>query len=215
MRRFVRTPLRAATVAVACTAVAAGAAGISLASIPDSSGIIHGCYKSGGTAHPLKVIDNSVTAKCPSGYTALSWNKAGPQGPAGPQGAAGPQGPAGPQGNSGLPAGYANESIDGYTLTETANTTVVATPPLPAGSYIVNATVSLYSPTVPAGAQCAIIGTPGNYSGANVPSNNGLATVAMTAGITLSAPGPITVQCSGTAQTSGENITAIPVTNLN
>jgi hypothetical protein len=66
-----------------------------------------------------------------------------------------------------------------------------------------------------AGAQCAIIGTPGNYSGANVPSNNGLATVAMTAGITLSAPAPITVQCSGTAQTSGENITAIPVTNLN
>jgi hypothetical protein len=202
MRRFVRTPLRAATVAVACAAVVAGAAGISLASIPDSSGIIHGCYKSGGTVHPLKVIDNSVTAKCPSGYTALNWNKAGPQGP------------AGPQGTSGLPVGYANESIDGYTLTETANTTVVATPALPAGSYIVNATVSLYSPTVPAGAQCAIIGTPGNYSGANVPSNNGLATVAMTAGITLSAPGPITVQCSGTAQTSGENITAIPVTTL-
>jgi hypothetical protein len=73
--------------------------GIASASIPDSSGVIHGCYKA--TAHgsraPLGVIDTAGTAgTCPAGQTALTWNQTGPQGATGAAGATGPQGPAGP-----------------------------------------------------------------------------------------------------------------------
>ena len=83
------------------------------ASIPDPSGVIHGCYmKSGGA---LSVIDASVTT-CKSGQTALDWNQRGVTGPtgaqgpvgakgatgqAGPKGATGPAGPPGPAGPSG------------------------------------------------------------------------------------------------------------------
>lgn len=54
------------------------ATGVSWASIPDSSGVIHGCYKTKGTSHALKVIDNSVTASCPTGYTSLNWDQSPP-----------------------------------------------------------------------------------------------------------------------------------------
>jgi hypothetical protein len=76
----------AAGVAVALMA-AGGTAFAAVSSIPDSSGVIHGCYDSGGN---VKVIDTSVTSTCPKGYTSLNWNQTGPQGPQGPAGAAGP-----------------------------------------------------------------------------------------------------------------------------
>ena len=95
----------AVTVVVALTA-----AGVAFATIPDSSGVIHGCYtKSGGS---LRVIDASVTS-CKSGETELDWNvqgpagpkgDTGPPGPAGPTGPAGQTGPQGPQGPAGTPA---------------------------------------------------------------------------------------------------------------
>jgi hypothetical protein len=59
-----------------------GGAGLAIASIPSSSGVINGCYRtSGGNQGDLIVIDSA--ASCPAGYTALDWNQAGPQGPAG------------------------------------------------------------------------------------------------------------------------------------
>jgi hypothetical protein len=66
--------------------------GVVLASIPDSSGIINGCYnKASGS---LRVID-AASDTCRPSETAISWNQTGPQGPVGPQGPAGPQGPPG------------------------------------------------------------------------------------------------------------------------
>ncbi len=125
LRRFMSTPLRAAVVATAFLAVIAGATSVALASIPDSHGVIHGCYQKSGTAHNLRVINNAVTAHCPRGYSGLNWSQAEPKGSLGP---------------AGLSHGYSTESIDGHTLSESSNTTVVATAKLPAGSYIVNAT---------------------------------------------------------------------------
>ncbi len=58
-----------------------GAAGISIAAIPDSHGVIHGCYTSKGATKALSVI--SGTGACPSGDTSLNWNQTGPQGPSG------------------------------------------------------------------------------------------------------------------------------------
>ena len=92
-----------------------GAAYAASASIPDSSGVIHGCYKatSNGSVSRLGVIDTTLPGgKCPKDQTELSWNQTGPQGPAGatgpvgPTGATGSQGatgPAGPQGPQGSP----------------------------------------------------------------------------------------------------------------
>jgi hypothetical protein len=60
------------------------------ASIPDSSGVIHGCYtKASGS---LRVIDTGAAATCRVGETPLDWSQTGPQGS---QGTQGPQGPAG------------------------------------------------------------------------------------------------------------------------
>src|SRR5262252_8472306 len=82
---------------VACVA----AAGIAFATIPDSVGVIHGCFnKSGGN---LRVIDSSVTS-CGSNEIAVNWNQSGPMGPQGSVGPAGPQGPMGLMGPAG-PAG--------------------------------------------------------------------------------------------------------------
>lgn len=86
MRRVVIT-------AAAAVAIVLGGAAIALASIPDSHGVIHGCYtvKTG----TLRVIDTGKGQKCVTGQHALNWSQKGPKGPAGP---AGPQGPAGVSG---------------------------------------------------------------------------------------------------------------------
>ncbi len=74
---------------------------VAVAMIPDSGGVIHGCYsKSGGS---IRVIDNTST-KCGNNETSLDWNQKGQQGlqgPAGPKGDTGPIGPAGPKGDRG------------------------------------------------------------------------------------------------------------------
>jgi hypothetical protein len=70
---------------VISTIVAAGAivAGSAYASIPDSSGVIHGCYNMSTGA--TRIIDTAVTS-CTNKEKAISWEQKGPQGPAGPAG---------------------------------------------------------------------------------------------------------------------------------
>lgn len=63
-----------------------------LASIPDSAGVIHGCYKAANGQ--LRIIDPAADS-CNNDEAAIQWNQTGPEGPAGPQGPAGPPGPAG------------------------------------------------------------------------------------------------------------------------
>jgi len=62
-----------AIVAAVATAVVIG--GAVNASIPDSGGVIHGCYQTAGSSHELKVINSATTTHCPTGYTSLNWNK--------------------------------------------------------------------------------------------------------------------------------------------
>lgn len=89
-------------------------------SIPDSSGVIHGCYDSGGN---VKVIDTSVTATCPKGYSSLDWNQTGPQGAAGAKGAQGSQGPAGPAGPASLDAAIGSPCDEGTAYAGTLSVT--------------------------------------------------------------------------------------------
>jgi hypothetical protein len=102
---------RALIVAVAVVATLV-AAGIAYATIPDSAGVIHGCYsKTSSTTLPpgsLRVVDTGLGQSCGQNEVALSWNQ---QGVKGATGAQGPQGPVGPQG----PAGPAGKGVTGPT----------------------------------------------------------------------------------------------------
>ncbi len=48
-------------------------AGVSYASIPDGTGVIHGCYNKKTGA--LRVIDTAIKTNCPSDTTSLNWNQ--------------------------------------------------------------------------------------------------------------------------------------------
>lgn len=94
-------------------AAAVVAGGVAYATIPDSSGVIHGCYSANGAkgtnGTPLNIVD-SGTASCSRGQMEVTWNQTGPQGPKGDTGATGPQGPKGDTGDTGPqgPAGPAS-----------------------------------------------------------------------------------------------------------
>ena len=86
--------------------------GFAAASVPDPSGVIHGCSKNNdGT---LRVIDTAKTATCPNGYSALDCNQTGPAGPAGQQGPAGLPGADGQQGPVGATGPVGASGISGY-----------------------------------------------------------------------------------------------------
>jgi hypothetical protein len=91
-------PIRLA-MSVAALAALLVSTGIATASIPDSSGLIHGCYAKGGD---FRIID-APREQCKAGEKAMQWNEIGPQGPAGAAGPAGEPGPSGPQGPVGAP----------------------------------------------------------------------------------------------------------------
>src|SRR6266571_4735218 len=76
--------------AVVAVVVGLAAGGIAYASIPDSKGVIHGCYYLGSTAYggprngTLRVIDPSSGATCAGDERSLNWNQKGATGPTGP-----------------------------------------------------------------------------------------------------------------------------------
>ena len=94
--------------AAAAGAVVAGAlaGSVAWATIGDS-GVIQGCYDSGGN---VKVV---AALPCPRGYTPFQWNVKGPTGDKGDTGATGPQGPSGPQGATGLQGTDGKDGMDG------------------------------------------------------------------------------------------------------
>jgi hypothetical protein len=89
---------RVGVAALAVVAAGLAAGGVAYATIPDSGGVIHGCY---GKSGDLRVIDPSAGGACRSSETPVSWSQTGPQGPQGLPGPAGAQGPAGPAGAAG------------------------------------------------------------------------------------------------------------------
>jgi hypothetical protein len=71
--------------------------GIALGSIPDGSGVIHGCYQS--VHGQLRVVESA--ADCNPSETPIQWNQTGPTGSTGPTGATGATGATGPTGATG------------------------------------------------------------------------------------------------------------------
>jgi hypothetical protein len=78
-----------ALVAGLLLAVGAAAGGIAHADIPDSAGVIHGCYSPNGAKQkngtPLNIID-SDSASCNKNQAEAAWNQTGPPGADGADG---------------------------------------------------------------------------------------------------------------------------------
>jgi hypothetical protein len=115
--------------AIAGTALVGG---IVYATIPDASGVIHGCVGGGGK---LRTIDTDAGETCHGGETPLNWNQQGPQGIQGPQGLQGPQGAQGPAGVNQV---FMNRNFQQVPLAPFPGVTV-ATLSLGPGTYIVTA----------------------------------------------------------------------------
>lgn len=73
-------------------------AGVAIAQIPGTDGVITACYTKQGV---ITLIDVGKGETCKNKETKLTWNQTGPQGAQGLPGAPGPVGPAGPPGSSG------------------------------------------------------------------------------------------------------------------
>jgi hypothetical protein len=104
-------------------------AGSAWASIPDSGGVIHACYKTTDTSK-VRLIDTDAGQTCASNETALSWSQTGPQGPQGIQGETGATGPQGEQGEQG-PSGISGYEVvtSSYSVPPTVSGTFYATCP--------------------------------------------------------------------------------------
>jgi hypothetical protein len=118
------------------------------ASIPDASGVIHGCYsKTNGT---LRVIDTATEHQCRPSESALNWSQSGP---AGPTGARGPSDAWYAQGNT----------------TTTGAAVTIASVTLPAGNFTLHGSATFGFSTAAAGnvdVRCSFRGfTDGNSDG--------------------------------------------------
>ncbi len=96
LHKLARSRLASASLISSVLLVVAGI--VAFASIPDSAGVINGCYATKTGA--LRVID-SPTQSCAKGEIALSWNQVGPQGLQGIQGIQGIPGTNGINGKGG------------------------------------------------------------------------------------------------------------------
>ena len=97
MRRFTLKRSRWFVLGAVVGSVLVG--GAAFAAIPDSNGVINGCYQK--NVGNLRVIDPSAGDSCRPSEIPISWSQTGPQGPAGPQGPKGDTGATGPQGPKG------------------------------------------------------------------------------------------------------------------
>ena len=146
-------------IAIAALASLALAGGVAYATIPDSQGVIHACYaKSGGA---LRVVDATVT-NCKTAETSLTWNQAGVPGQPGPQGTSGATGPQGPQGEPGpgtdVFAGFYDGPVDLPLFTTPFVPVPIAQLQLPAGKYVITASVDVNNlfPTADDAATCEL-----------------------------------------------------------
>jgi hypothetical protein len=125
MRRF---PRRRMLTALAVGLGAFGIASVVQASIPDSQGVIHGCYYKGAgnleRQGALRAVDTDRGQACRADESPVSWNQAGGTGATGPTGPRGPTGPsvpsyvAGSSGGQGIFLGQYYVGVGGYSSTQ-------------------------------------------------------------------------------------------------
>jgi hypothetical protein len=150
---------------IAAAAVIAGlllAAGVAEATIPDSGGAIHACYKTSNG--DLRLVDPSGGGSCNSNETSVSWTQSAPQGPQGDQGPAGVQGSTGPQGPAGLMVDPKTMIVRGTATGDPVIGGFSKTLTCPQGTKILNGTwqwVAFIDPKPPQVAQSEPVGDDG------------------------------------------------------
>lgn len=85
-QKILRTRRGVLIATAAIVVVLAIAAGVAYATIPDGSGVIHGCFTTSNGA--LRVVDTDAGGTCKKGESPLNWNQTGPQGSPGQNGTA-------------------------------------------------------------------------------------------------------------------------------
>jgi hypothetical protein len=122
---------------IALAVAVAGSSAYAAGAIPGKDGKITACYstKSG----VLQVVDAAKKKKCGKGKKKVAWSQKGPQGLRGEKGAQGLRGQKGAQGPSDIYVAGAT----GVALDTTGGRTEVASITVPAGSYLLGATLWL------------------------------------------------------------------------
>lgn len=205
--------------------VALGAAGLALASIPSSTGVINTCYTRGGG---FRVIDTEAGQSCRRFENALSWNQRGAQGAPGAPGAKGEPGAQGAPGQTGAPGpatfapGFYNVGGGTVTLGTTSSTIVTLT--LDPGQYFVSGqstlNVSTGSATV-AQAECHLDVDTNAKSLVAIGTSSTASTIQGAAVVqdfvTIVARGPISLMCTalnGSASAAFSSLRAIRVSGF-
>jgi hypothetical protein len=197
-----------ALMVVGISSAAFAIAGVVQASIPDSKGVIHGCYANKDGS--VRVIDTGAGGACDAKKeTSLDWNQAGPTGPPGPAGTS--------HGYSSY-GGLLNGTTLGGSFTkvgELAN--------LPAGTYIVSARGLVEDLPKDQEAECRIVAGAADVQDTLVDTfANGSPRLPFTlsAGVTLTSAGSIETDCdsndsTGFAFALDVSMTAVAVDKLN
>ncbi|MFL5959671.1 MAG: hypothetical protein ACJ75G_05315 [Gaiellaceae bacterium] len=182
--------IRPALVALAIAGALLVAGGIAYATIPDASGVIHGCYKkSSPNQGTLRIIDTDKAQGCSNSEIPLNWSQTGPQGPQGQQG---PEGPTGPSDVW---------SVDGYESFANlapAQTWVnlATTSTLPAGSYSVQAEAEANSTlAISTDYGCDLVDSSTNEYQLTSATGSDAVTIPVQAVITLASPDTISLRC--------------------
>ena len=118
------TALRGRRVVIATVAIFALAGGIAYAAIPDTAGVIQGCYRvsSDDQKGQLRVVESA--ASCRSNELPIQWNVAGAPGARGPAGEAGADGRSPTVAQLGPGNGHCDSG--GVAITDAAGTTAYA-----------------------------------------------------------------------------------------
>ena len=172
---------------IAAAAVAAGAVSVAMATIPDASGVIHGCYSTvPPTSGQLRVIDTDKTRSCGRNEKPLDWNQQGRNG------ATGPTGPVGATGPSGTSVGWFTEGSGTIRTSQQ-----LASLSLPAGTFMVTLTGegvdSLGDPDSYVRVGCSV---PGTDIAAPLYLKGEAGSLAGSGVVTLATPAALAVNCN-------------------
>jgi hypothetical protein len=169
-----------------------------------SNAAIKACYQTSASPSTLKHVPSS--AKCPSGYSSLTWNQVGPKGATGPKGPTGPPGATGPQGPAGISMGTSGSSTTSVPLDQAAVLTpVMSAAVAPAsGTYYVSASVQLIvgqGDTV----TCILYdnGVQGSFATVGPVASASYETIPLTAAMTISAGDKPAVYCADYTSSTG------------
>ncbi len=190
-KRILKTRLQAAVAASVMTALIVGGVNFASASIPDSQGVIHGCYSTSATPanHALSVINSNKTANCPANTRPLNWS----------------------------PVTVLSSHQSSFTYFSSSGTTIVSLS-VPAGSYAVFGKVSLYNgSSAPTRDACTLsAGSNSDNSVSQVPTD--YTTMALQTVNTFTSTGTVTLSCvdidgAGNQQADYGAVTAISATS--